>query len=78
MNEFIVDVIIGVGIVKAIVRRHSSVNRQSPPLSLVNLSYNKVYHKHNVAMFCIYYVRLLPDNIDLIYWINNDHVLLYM
>jgi len=53
-NEFIVDVIVDVGIVKAIVRMHSSVKRQSLPLSLVNLSYNKVYHKQDVAMFCIY------------------------
>ena len=38
---------------------------------VIRLITNKKY-----AFFCILYVRVLPENIILIYWIKNDYVLL--
>jgi len=56
-------------------------NFQASPIAVVFLcSCDKVYHKQKtyVCFFCIYKVRLSPDNITLIHWINIGHVLLQM
>jgi len=51
-----------------------NVNLPLSQFSFVHVIRFKTNRKY--AFFCIYHVRLSPDNIALIHWIKIDHVLL--